>query len=287
MKRLFTLFAVLAIFTLASCSEGGADNLNPNDKNEQPNDGNEDTETPEDDNDDSEQPSNCIYYTTTNDEELSLNSDTSTLFGATLLSNIYENGQGVMTFDDAITSIGANAFYECTNLESVTIGKSVTSIGKYAFYYCKSLVSVTLPKSLSTIEDGAFLGCWSLVNITIPQGVSFIGASAFDGCTSIENITIPNGITSIKSATFNGCSSLTSITIPQSVNSIESRAFWSCAALAEVYCKSTTPPVGEFTMFGQNAIGRKIYVPTQSVEAYKSADGWSTYADDIVGKDFE
>ena len=40
-------------------------------------------------------------------------------------------------------------------------------------------------------------------------------------------------------------------------------------------------------MFSNNASGRKIYVPTESVEAYKSADGWSKYADDIVGYDFE
>ena len=39
-------------------------------------------------------------------------------------------------------------------------------------------------------------------------------------------------------------------------------------------------------MFYDNAFGRKIYVPMESVEAYKSTDGWSDYADAIVGYNF-
>lgn len=39
-------------------------------------------------------------------------------------------------------------------------------------------------------------------------------------------------------------------------------------------------------MFGSNAWGRKIYVPTASVEAYKAASYWSYDADAIVGYDF-
>lgn len=40
-------------------------------------------------------------------------------------------------------------------------------------------------------------------------------------------------------------------------------------------------------MFSYNASGRKVYVPAESVDAYKSAEGWSEYADAIVGYDFE
>ena len=39
-------------------------------------------------------------------------------------------------------------------------------------------------------------------------------------------------------------------------------------------------------MFDNNASGRKIYVPTASVDAYKAAKGWKDYADYIVGYDF-
>ncbi len=61
-------------------------------------------------------------------------------------------------------------------------------------------------------------------------------------------------------------------------------AFADCSALKEVYCEPTTPPSGGFDMFDNNASGRKIYVPTASVDAYKAADGWKEYADAIVAK---
>jgi hypothetical protein len=44
--------------------------------------------------------------------------------------------------------------------------------------------------------------------------------------------------------------------------------------------------MGGYLMFDNNASGRKIYVPTESVEAYMSEGYWSNYADYIVGYDF-
>ena len=70
------------------------------------------------------------------------------------------------------------------------------------------------------------------------------------------------------------------------VTSIGEGAFFSCKSLTSVYCKPTTPPNGAEYMFDSNASGRKIYVPTASVDAYKSAEYWSNYADYIVGYDF-
>ncbi|MBQ2027136.1 MAG: leucine-rich repeat protein, partial [Alistipes sp.] len=95
-----------------------------------------------------------------------------------------------------------------------------------------------------------------------------------------------NSVTSIGNSAFCGCSSLTSVTIGNSVTSIGDYTFQNCASLKEVYCKPTTPPTGGSDMFNSNASGRKIYVPTASVEAYKAARYWSDYASYIVGYDF-
>ncbi len=81
-----------------------------------------------------------------------------------------------------------------------------------------------------------------------------------------------------------GCN-VTSLVFGDSVTSIGYCAFYYCSSLTSVYCKPTTPPSGASRMFYNNASGRKIYVPTESVEAYKAAYGWSEYAADIVGYD--
>jgi hypothetical protein len=64
-------------------------------------------------------------------------------------------------------------------------------------------------------------------------------------------------------------------------------AFCSCSSLESVYCKAITPPVAGRGVFSINPSGRKIYVPMESVDAYKSADGWKDYAGYIIGYDFE
>jgi len=58
-----------------------------------------------------------------------------------------------------------------------------------------------------------------------------------------------------------------------------------------VYCKPITPPTAVTTSdmwiaFDKNAADRKIYVPIGSGAAYKTAEYWSSYAADIVEKEF-
>ena len=78
-----------------------------------------------------------------------------------------------------VTSIGNNAFEDCTNLTSVTIPDSVTSIGESAFYGCTILISIKIPNGVVSIGEGAFYGCTSLTSITIPQSVTSIGNETF------------------------------------------------------------------------------------------------------------
>ena len=52
--------------------------------------------------------------------------------------------------------------------------------------------------------------------------------------------------------------------------------------MVRVYCKSTTPPTSGNYVFENNAVGRRIYVPADSADAYRVANGWKNYAEAIV-----
>ena len=125
----------------------------------------------------------------------------------------------------AVTSIGNQAFRDCSSLTTITLPNSITSIQDLAFCNCSSLTTITLPNSIMSIGSGAFRDCSSLTTITLPNSITSIGSGAFSGCSSLTTITLPNSITSIGSSAFSGCSSLTTITLPNSITSIGEYAF--------------------------------------------------------------
>ena len=160
--------------------------------------------------------------------------------------------------------------------------------------------SVTIPDSVTEIGDRVFSGCDSLTDTYV--NITDLAAYATDNRTNwfpgakhlmingieITELVIPfKEVEMIGGSAFSDCTSLTSVTIPETVFEIGGYAFDGCTSLTSVYCKPTTPPSGYWQMFDNNASGRKIYVPTESVNEYKAAEYWSEYADDIVGYDFE
>ncbi|MDE6666843.1 MAG: leucine-rich repeat domain-containing protein, partial [Clostridia bacterium] len=174
-----------------------------------------------------------------------------------------------------VTSIGKDAFYECTSIASITVAEKnpnyksigncllskngatlilgcknsiipngVTSISNYAFYNCNFLTSITIPSGVTSIGNYAFQYCSSLTSIIIPSGVTSIGNYAFYGCSSLTSITIPDSVTEIREATFGHCSSLTSITFEGKVvqwNAITKSNYWnSSTGDYTIYCKNGT-----------------------------------------------
>ena len=134
-----------------------------------------------------------------------------------------------------VTTIGNEAFLNCSSLTSVTIPNSVTTIGLRAFDGCRSLTSVTIPNSVTTIRECAFDSCYSLTSVKIGNSVTTIGVCAFRYCNSLTSVTIPNSVTTIGGGAFDGCRSLTSVTIPNSVTTIgEGGAFDGCRSLTSI-----------------------------------------------------
>ena len=175
--------------------------------------------------------------------------------------------------------IDSYAFYDCNKLKSVTIGNNVTSIEDFVFN-CSGLISITIPDSVTSIGSHAFYGCRGLTSATTGNGVTNIGSSAFENCSSLTSVTIGNNVKSIRTSAFAGCSGLTSVTIPNSVTSIGYEAFNYCNNLTNVTVLPTTPPKLDKNVFPSNVI--TITVPVGCGDTYKTAAGWSAYADKIV-----
>ena len=73
-----------------------------------------------------------------------------------------------------------------------TIPNSVTTIGDEAFWDCTGLTSITIPNSVTMIGEESFGGCIGLTSVTIPNSVTAIGWRAFSECTGLSLLTIEN-----------------------------------------------------------------------------------------------
>ena len=141
---------------------------------------------------------NEIWYTST-DGNIVTPYQASSL--PTIVSNTYVDGKGIIKCASDITTIGLNAFRNCSDLTSVTIPNSVTSIGTFAFYYCTSLTSVTIGNSVTSIGVQAFRDCRSLTSVTIPSSVTRIENGAFSGCRSLTTISYTGTISQYNAIT--------------------------------------------------------------------------------------
>ena len=193
-----------------------------------------------------------------------------------------------------VTSIGSNAFLNCTGLTAITITESVTSIGSYAFSGCNNLNSVTVPVTdYSTFCTNKALGCIysslgkpvqlidsegkEITEYIVPDGVTSIGSNAFLNCTGLTAITIAGSVKSIGWHAFSGCSGLTSVTIPGSVTGIGSDAFSGCTSIMSV--KSYIAEPFNVTGLFSNETYRQgtLYVPAGTKDLYIRFDGWREF----------
>ena len=131
------------------------------------------------------------------------------------------------------------------------------SSSPYAPWYSSrsSITSVILNDGITSIGDNTFLDCINLISVTIPNSVTNIGVDAFGDCTGLTNIVIPSSVTSIGEYAFNGCTGLTDIT-----------------------CEVVTPPtLKDYMVFYEVDKSIPLFVPAESVDAYKTADGWKDF----------
>ena len=222
----------------------------------------------------------------------------SAFYGCSSLKNI--------DIPDKVTEIGDSAFRRCSSLMSINIPKEVTEIGRQAFGSCVSLTSINIPKRVTRLEDlfsncsslrsvtfekgsqlkyifgglyssydGMFCNCEALTSIEIPASVEMIKGCIFHNCSSLRSVTFEKGsqLKYMVEGVFCDCEALTSIEIPASVEMID---MYYCINLANIYCYPSIPPIlNDFRC--KNFV---LYVPSQSLEAYKNSS-WSEYYSSI------
>lgn len=191
---------------------------------------------------------------------------------------------GEITCEQASKIINLNGTFsyntQITSFDELQYFTGLNQIEESAFYGCTELTSIIIPNLINTIDVSAFENCSRLTSFIIPNSVTFINDGAFFNCIELNSVTIGNSVISFGNSSFN-TTGLTSINIPNSVTSIGNYAFANCNNLTVVITEAIISPTLTSNVFLDNSSLTNIYVPAESVDAYKTAPYWSDYADII------
>lgn len=215
------------------------------------------------------------------------------------------------------TSISGSTFNGCSNLTKIYLPKALKTIGNYAFKdttaltevhikdlegWCKvniqypnvgtsplntahhlylndtELINVIVPYGITSMTR-TFWSASYIESVVLPETITILGDYTFNACSSLNSINIPSLVTKIGSMCFDNCN-LSSIILPAALTSIGNYAFRNNSHLTNITVLNPTPPT-----LGNNALlntgSCPIYVPSESVDTYKAASGWSDHSSRI------
>lgn len=192
-----------------------------------------------------------------------------------------------------LESIGKHAFYNCSALTSIQFSDSLGTIGEYAFYNCKALSTIQIPESVQSLGERVFENCSGLTSATLPKGLKSIPAYLFLKCSALAEVVLPDSLEIIGGAAFSECASLTQISLPEGLSVLSDGAF-DGSGLKEMVLPSTLTQIGDHALAGsvihcpikepisvkypsRDARNTVLYVPEESVDAYRNASGWKDF----------
>lgn len=159
---------------------------------------------------------------------------------------VFKDSQTIEYFsvahNDEFTTIGAESFMN-SSLREVDLFDSVTTIGARAFANCAQLETLTLPDSLTTIGEGALDGLTGLKKLVIKCDPALIPAGAFANMPNLSEVTVESG--AIPAHMFEG-SGVTALTLGAGVTEIGEKAFAGTALNAAELTNVTAIGAGAF-----------------------------------------
>lgn len=203
---------------------------------------------------------------------------------------------------DGLEYLGSNAFFRVLGMRGKLVYPHSETIVRQIARDTK-IESVTFPEHPVEISEGALSGVPLRGDLTIPASVKKFGAGALSNTKLshvyfpadldidvipenllegnrflIDTIRFPEKVEIISGRAVANCDKLDAVIIPKKVIKIDHGAFEGCSSLTYIRCDAVDPPeVDESAFWGINKDNFTLEVPEQSVDAYRSAPGWSEF----------
>lgn len=168
-----------------------------------------------------------------------------------------------------------------SDIETFEVPENITEIPTYSFYG-STIKSIILHDNITVLGDQCFCSCSNLTDVKFPKNLISIGAFAFEDTWMTDNIILPDSVMYIGTYAFRH-TSIPLIDVSKNVSSIGTQAFANNEYLKTVILRKTGSVVtlGNVDVFRNTPIASGIgyiYVPSSLLNSYKTANDWSTFA---------
>ena len=197
--------------------------------------------------------------------------------GMSLLAYPGSRPQSEFIMPDGVSSIDSYAFSANTTMRSLTLSKEVKDFDMYTFMECFALEEINVAEGNTSYKsddgvlltaDGKRLVCYPLMRYA-------------------DEYAVPEGVTTVNPFAFMMTQAVGTLTLPSTLKSIGELAFYYSTSFRNVICKATVPPTFSSSLIDptyglfDNAVYAQaiLFVPDESVEAYKAAPGWREFAE--------
>lgn len=197
--------------------------------------------------------------------------------GMSLLAYPGSYPQSEFIMPDGVSSIDSYAFSANTTMRSLTLSKEVKDFDMYTFMECFALEEINVAEGNTSYKsddgvlltaDGKKLVCYPIMRYA-------------------DEYAVPEGVTTVNPFAFMMTQAVGTLTLPSTLKSIGELAFYYSTSFRNVICKATVPPTFSSSLIDptyglfDNAVYAQaiLFVPDESVEAYKAAPGWREFAE--------
>lgn len=194
-----------------------------------------------------------------------------------------KNGVTIAGVEGTYTGAGDAKFTAYLNgtITEVTASDwgDATSVDGYTLYNRWMLKKVVMSDRIASVSEMFCSHCSALEMVHVSASLTTVGFG-FLSYTNIESIELPETLETIGNNFLLACFQLSSaVTIPAKVTSIGANFLSVDNKIPELVMKPTTPPTLGYNAFYNTSSSLVITVPKGSLDAYKTATNWSTYAD--------
>ena len=187
---------------------------------------------------------------------------------------------------DGLKVLEMNAYFRATGFTAMNIPASVECINGNPATGATNCAAYNVAEDnpYFTSIDGVLYATGGAT--ILPEDEGYVPPTAADGLTALVGVpyalpttvlNVPEGVTTVCNQAAREVP-LTELTLPSTMTELRASSFSSVKTLTKVTCLAKVPPTGGTEVATEAYEGATLYVPMNSVEAYRAAEGWQNFS---------